>query len=444
MKTAGEAQPDSNDPWLPLTETINLSNTAARSDGEEKRDLSSLSKGDETQHGSTELNRLGTDGSLHQHLVEADDDQVKVEDIIKRFAEHPTARMMAARTRRSYSGVFRRFAKTIDLERFNRRQLAGPKGKRAILEYMTGIPERSIAPHLAALSKVWTLSLNLPWPIEMDRDVGRLPRIRRREAPDTEKVRIWAERLESEQDPYLRALWLMVAQSGQRLSTVANLSWRCVRYDEKKQPFEIRANGADEGFKTHAQIAWWLPEDVKQALIELRKHLGDPREDSPLFPWMNGWGRTTPTKRDLESAKRKLDRADADMLRRHWERLEKKYSLPHLTSGDLRHWVASQARDPPCLREEARAYMQGHEQQITNMGDVYDHRSIEQNLQEQARKFPEGPLGLFKRLDVEIAEDVPQEIMKALVAYRENRLGYPDLFKAVENWRIEGKVEVQK
>ena len=86
----------------------------------------------------------------------------------------------------------------------------------------------------------------------------------------------------------------------------------------------------------------------------------------------------------------------------------------------------------------------GAEQPIANLGDVYDHRSIEENLLQQARKLPQGSLGMFTKLDIEIAEDVPQDVMKALVDYRDNKVGYTALFEVIDKWRLETKVEIQK
>ena len=172
----------------------------------------------------------------------------------------------------------------MDLGAYSRRQLAGPKGKRLILDHIAdNIPLRSRKIVLSGLRKVWTFGLDLPWPIDIERDIGPLPKVRRGFVPDDSTVRSWHERLRNEPIAYLRCLWLVFAQSGQRPGTVSKLRWCHVQLDEDGQPCEIRANGADEGFKTFADVAWRLPSDVVDALVDLKKWLGQPNPTDPIF-----------------------------------------------------------------------------------------------------------------------------------------------------------------
>ena len=373
--------------------------------------------------------KSGTGGS--KDTVQWDDDYpLNAEEILKRFAEHPTMRMRHYGTLKTYSQRWRRFAREMHLENYTRRQLAGAKGKRLILDHVASLKPRMRQGTISALKKIWKIGLNLPWPIDMELDIGPLPKTRRNEVPSDDKVRIWNERMELEPDPYLRALWLITAQSGQRPSTVVRLDWRHVRYDEQDQPFEIRANGADEGFKTGAEVAWRLPPNVRAVLTELRK--SNPKDNDPILPWRDGWGRT------------KAKRSSEDLLRGHWIRLQEKYGLPYLRPNGMRHWVTAQSRDPPVLREEARAYMGGHEQPIHNMGDQYDHRNLETNLLEQERKFPQGPLGLFSKIELEVSQTVPNEVMSSLIAYHDSTGGLNALIDALDKWRMTPRVEVPR
>jgi len=369
-------------------------------------------------------NRLPTAGC-------EDDQKLNLDQILEHYSQHPTIRMKPESTRETYIHHFKRFAKHVGLEEYSRRQLAGTKGKLLILEHVAALPQRSRRPVLSGLASVWKIGVNLPWPIDAKVDVGKLPRVRRDLTPPDPTVKAWFERLLHEPSPYLRCLWLLIAQSGQRPHTVSKLRWSHVRYDENGAPCEIRVIGADEGLKTYADVAWHLPPNVQNALVELRIWLKDSGEGDPILPWMNGWGQ-------IEHSRH----ATRTLYAGHWERLRARYGLPKLRMKDLRHWVASRCRDAR-LEEQARAYLQGHEQPINNMGDHYDNRDVETNLARQAQVLPLGPLGIFERAEVDIVETIPPEILMALIGYRDNKVGSPELNGRLEAWRIKTNLEVR-
>ena len=251
--------------------------------------------------------------------------------------------------------------------------------------------------------------------------------------PPDSKVRLWYEAMQREPDLHLRTLWFIIAQSGQRPQTVSKLRWRHVRYDESGQPCEIRVNGADEELKTFADVAWRLPPDVAALLIEPRKVSGDPKEDDLILPWRDAYGH-------IDKGKE----LNPELIDDHWHRLEKKYGLPYLMPVSFRHWVTGQCQDVAKLPEQARAYMQGHLQEIRNMGDHYNCRDVETNLARQAERLPHGPLGIFRRINVEVTTDLPEDVVSALIAYRDNNLGFPDLMSRLEQWRVSVRQEIQK
>lgn len=273
--------------------------------------------------------------------------------------------------------------------------------------------------------------MNMAWPItDVLTDVGKLPKVRRDLTPQDLTVKTWHEKMLHEPSVYLRCLWLLIAQSGQRPHTVSKLRWSHVRYDENGIPCEIRMNGADEGLKTYADVAWHLPPNLQSALVELRKWLKDSGEGDPILPWMNGWGSVVRSRQ-----------ATRDLYYDHWNRLRVRYGLPKLRMKDFRHWVDSRCRDVG-LTEQARAYLQGHEQQINNMGDWYDNRDVETNLARQAHALPLGPLGIFEKAEVDIVATIPPEIVSVLIGYRDNKVTYLELQSRLETWRVKTNVEV--
>jgi len=383
------------------------------------------------EHNETEQKpQLGTDDECSERpLFDGSDGLLKTECIVERFLQHPTMRMAGKGTRKSYSGAFRRFAKKVNLDKYTRRQVATSLGKRLILEYIVALPLRSRQIHLSGLAKVWKLALDLPWPIDNERDVGRLPKTRRGIVPPDDPIKEWHERLHDEPNPYLRFIWLEIGNAGHRPNTVVKLKWRHIRYDEQGMPSEIRLNGADEGTKRDADVAWWLPAEVSKTLTELRTMLREPEENDPILPWMDGWG-------DIQQHREMTE----NHLRNHWERLRSKYNLPKLTMRDVRHWVSGKCKDAR-LEEQARAYLMGHEQPINDMGDVYDNRPIETNLARQQEKFPHGPLGVFSKVNAELVNEVPDGLMTALLDYRDGRMKSTDLLDRLETWRLKSQEE---
>jgi len=90
-------------------------------------------------------------------------------------------------------------------------QLAGPKGRMLVLEHLEHIPRPSWRCYIAMLKAVWSFGLNLPWPIDARRDLGKLPRTRRRESPSDAVMTAWKEAISHEPDLRLQLEWLLVA-----------------------------------------------------------------------------------------------------------------------------------------------------------------------------------------------------------------------------------------
>jgi integrase len=373
----------------------------------------------------------GTGEDEQEPSFDGIDYPLKAVDILERFKQHPTIRMRPAGTINAYVWRFKRFAKHMKLDDYTRKQIAGPRGKRLIIEHMVDIPLKSRKTTLAGIKKVWIFALDLPWPIDNDRDIGPLPPPGERPTPPDAKVKPWAEKMQGEPSIYLRTLFLVIAESGNRPGTFAKLEWRHVILNEHGLPCEIRADGAKEGLKTFAKIAWRLPANVVDALVELRKWLGDPNDNTSIFPWLDGWCH-------LERGE-KTTRA---MITGHFHRLAEKYGLPGLTPIDFRHWVTTQCVDAN-LREEARAYMEGHKPP-GGMRNRYDRRGPEVCMVEQAKAFPHGLLAKFSDVNAEIMPSIPSELIVGLMDYHDGKLKTAEIVDMLETWRLSARQEVQK
>ena len=279
----------------------------------------------------------------------------------------------------------------------------------------------------ASLKCVWTYGLNLPWPIDGKRDFGRLPKTQRKETPQDSIVQAWAEALSHEPDPYLRLMWLLVAEHGWRSSHVGHLKWRNVRFDESGRPVAIIADGSVEDFKTPAPIAARLCPDVADGLLSWKKIAAAPFPERPILPWRWGNGKVDPARGQSRWS-----------LHEHWIRLESKWNLPHLRIRDLRHWVATKSRQAG-LSKQAIAYLMGHDAtQGGAMRDWYDNPGLEDIFAEQAECLPDGALGILKPVDfeIELSGGLPSGALELLKEYFAGKVNIMALMNEMESMRL--------
>jgi len=373
----------------------------------------------------TTLLGTGEGGSVQDNLdSDAGDPALRTEDVLRRFAETSRVRLRPSTLERC-SIVFRRFAKETDLDSLTRRQLAGPRGRRILLEHLENIPRPSWQCTLAELKIVWIAGLNLPWPIETKRDVGRLPPTRRRESPPDETVKSWAGALVHEPDPYLRLLWLLIAQHGWRPSHVCRLKWHHVRTDSMGRPVTIVADGIEAGFKTAAPLATRLAPDVVEALEAWRRAAPQVLPERAILPWRSCMGRVEPSREQ-----------STDSLRVHWNRLRLKWHLPVLRPVDLRHWVATACRRSG-LSKQASAYLMGHDPAAGGaMRDWYDAPPLEAVFEEQAERLPHGPLGLLEPSVELLTDGLPKEAIELVQGYFAEEIGTMELATRLETVRL--------
>ena len=354
------------------------------------------------------------------------DGTVNLAEIEQHFLDATRARLKPS-AQVEYMQSFRRFARGAGLEGLTRRQLAGPRGKQLLHEHLERVPRPSWPTTLARLRSVWVSGLRLPWPINNKTDIGRLPKPRREPTPPDEPVREWAEALKREKDPYLRLVWLLIAQHGWRPSHATGIRWGDVQYDPAGHPCAILAAGGHGEFKTYAPVAAHLAPDVARALEEWRPLHPTSYPDAWILPWRSVGGQVRADRR-----------MGTRLVRGVWLRLREKYGLPALRPKDLRHWVSTACRREG-LSKVATAYLQGHDAaEGGSMRDWYDNPQIEGILEEQESCLPKGPLGLLVPVEVELVSGLPSEAVALLEAYLAGEVRTMEFMNSIEDIRGKG------
>jgi integrase len=403
------------------TELVKTSDVDIQSGAEEGENSTLGCERDESSKHPT-----GTDGSNdNTKTLEGDDSLLRVSEVMERFRQQTRTRLKAD-SQRDYLQAFRRFSKDSDLEYYSRRQLSGPKGRMLILMHLDKLPKPSWRWNIAALKPVWTYGLNLPWPIDSKRDLPKLPRVGRRQSPPDALVKTWAKALANERDPYLRLLWLLLAQHGWRPSHVCRVKWRNVQYDDQGKPVAIVADGMQESFKTCSPVAVRLAPDVVEALQQWKEKAEMLSPDGPILPWRSVKGR-------LMCAREQTSQA----FDKHWKRLEKKWQLPHLCPNHLRHFVVTISRRAG-LSKQATSYLMGHDAtQGGAMVDWYDSPQLQDVFDEQASRLPYGPLGFLNPPTVELEGGLSKEVVDIVSSYLAGQLGTMEFATTMERTKLQ-------
>ena len=388
--------------------------------------------------------QLGEPGKTGQDAEREEDLPLNIDKIILRFDEMSRNRYRGT-TPRYYRWQFRRFAKYAELEKYSRRQIAGPLGKRLILEFLSTLPKRSVKFANAGIKSVWKRGIGLPYPVEPDMDLDRPPKTMPRNVPPTKVIKEWAEALEHEKDPYHQLLWLLEVNYGWRPSHICKMKWRNVQWDESGIPLTFIGDGARESYKNNSVIVAAIYPEVMKALIEIRKMENyDPSPEKPILPFRylkrgdfvscqaiidhrNSPTcrkhpykiRTTPTEQDTQG------------LDSHWTYLMGKYSLPKLRMCDIRHWVSSTCKKAGIPKDVACRIM-GHDPEAgKDMQDWYSCMTIEDIVDVQRIKLPNGPLGTLS-VEISISSDIPAEVASLWLKYSTGQIGLNNLMNEIE------------
>ena len=367
--------------------------------GYEERNHSQLQQGTQSNEPKRE-SELGDDGK--QHSIDRfinGDSLVNVDTVIQNFRKLASLRLRG-NTPRQYEYTFSRFADSVNLRTFSRRQLAGKMGRELLVRYLLEqIPAPSRRTVNASLKAVWTEGLDLPYPV-LKKDLGELPEVQRRQSPRDTEVLPWVAAIEHEEDAYLKTIVLLVFQLGIRPSHVCLLKWHHLRYGIDGRPESLVTSGREMGNKRMVPIKARIPPDLGEALIALKKGCSDSLPEDPVL---------------------RLRKRSGELVRSHmravnyewqWERFRAKHLLGYLRPVDLRHWVSTLCRRAG-LSYAATNALQGHKCTSLNMRDHYDRPSDEELFEEQARVLPSGPIG-FLCPKIEVDQALPVELTQAL------------------------------
>ena len=435
-----EGRQDARSMATETTNNVIPSNNISPLESEDGENSLSMRKADETESNT----QLGEPGKTGQESNLEDDLSLNIDKILLRFDEMSRNRYRGS-TPRFYRWQFRRFAKHADLEKYSRRQIAGPLGKRLILNFLSTLPKRSVKVANAGIKSVWKRGLGLPYPVEPDMDLDRPPKTVPRNVPPTQTIKEWADALEHEKDPYYRLLWLLEANYGWRPSHICKMKWRNVQWDESGTPLTFLGDGARESYKNNSVIVAVIYPEVRKALIEIRKMADyDPSPEKPILPFRylkrgvfvscqaimdhkdQQSGRKHPYK--VRTAASEQETRD---LESHWIYLMGKYSLPKLRMCDVRHWVSSTCKKAGTPKEVVCRLM-GHDPAAgRDMQDWYSCMTIEDIVDQQQIKLPNGPLGTLS-VEISISSDIPAEVASLWLKYSTGQIGLNNLMNEIE------------
>jgi len=429
----GSGQPDSRLPRPPVSgEALKHSPANAVLGGQVGDNWPPENKHEPRQVGLADPNPDGgsePSTKLRPERIPEADAPVNLTQVEERFQEATRARLKSS-VQKAYLRGFRRFAKAADLCALTRRQLASAKGKQLVLRYLEGVPRTCWRYELIRLRSVWENGLRLAWPINNRRDLGRLPKPARSPTPSDDIVQEWAAAVAREKDPYLRLVWLLIAQTGWRPSHATGVRWSDVRYDPDGKLWALLADGARGEFKTYSPVAVRLAADLARALVEWQRDHPAPHPENWILPFRYVKGTVQPDRRIGRHG-----------YMRYWLRLRTKYALPPLRPKDMRHWVSTACRKAG-LSRVATAYLQGHDSaEGGTMRDWYDNPHIEDILDEQESVLPNGPLGTLVPPEVKLVSAMPEEAVALLQAYLTGDLGTMEYASRIESVRAKNSAK---
>lgn len=349
--------------------------------------------------------------------LDADEPALNVEEIIRRFVDETKNRYRSdSPTAGDYSVAFRRFAKTVRLGDYTKRQLTPKRAHAILMDYMSTMKPGSKRWILTALRSVWVNGGLGPWPVDIVRDFGRsLPKPQRREAPTDAEVKPFAEALAKEPNTYVRLFVRMILTYGLRPEDqLGALRWSNVRYDASENACAFVARGVDEGFKTGSPFIAHVPAALAEDLRVWRSLSPNAAPEAPVLPRMGKHGKI------------------ADPMRRHstnsaeciWNAYRERHGIRStLTMAHMRHFVKRHGRkalDPAVL-----AYWSGHDAKSEGGGMSLHYGTnlpVEEVLEEQAREWPEGPLGDILPVQVREVPGISPEVAKIVAEFMSGKV----------------------
>jgi hypothetical protein len=331
---------------------------------------------------------LGTESGTDRQCETSFDENAILKSVIEKVIQcHNTSRILL-RSRDDYTAVFNNFVKVMKLEDTTLKDLK-KNLKEYILAYLATKQTWSYWKLVSALKSYCEFGLQIPWPISMKRDVGRLQRHRIKETPRDNIVDEWLRKIPLIDDPYDRLFLEEHFEYGFRAhSHFAKLRWKHIRW-EMGEPTAIIAQ--DEDFKTMspiiADIPPYLREDIKRwhdaTLFKL--------DEDWIFPW-----------RSLKGPIEHREHSRAS-IREYWLRFQRPpLNTPKLSPGRCRSWVKSTMRRAG-VDWKLREIRQGRDP-----AEPYDECDLEDDLRDMRRALPNGVLGFHRGSDNQLVDGIPK------------------------------------
>jgi hypothetical protein len=198
-------------------------------------------------------------------------------------------------------------------------------------------------------------------------------------------------------------------------------------------------------YKTNSVIVAAIFPEVADALLAIRKMEGyDSSPEKPILPYrysVTGKFVSSDLIKSKKSTGRKhqyiirttpSEQRPAD-LRVHWNNMMKKHGFS-LRMRDCRHFVTKKCKDIGLtgVDRDVASRLTGHDPDPgANMQDWYSAKSIEEIIDQQKMRLPDGPLGQLYA-DVQITSDIPSELTGYWQKYLKGEIDTFEMVRRVE------------
>lgn len=331
---------------------------------------------------------LGTEQGTDRKREASFDENATLKSVIEKVIQtHNTSRILL-KSKDEYTNDFRNFIRVMKLEDVTLKDLK-KNLRENILAYLATKKKWSYWRLASALKSYCEFGLQIPWPISMKRDVGRLQRHQIKETPRDNIVDEWLRKIPFIDDPYDRAFLEMHFEYGFRShSHFAKLRWKHIRW-EMGEPTAIIAQ--DEDFKTVSPVIAEIPPYLRESIKRWHDATSFKSDVDLIFPWRSRKG-------PVES--REHSRAS---IRDYWLKLQRRLETPSLSPGRCRSWVKSTMRRAG-VDWKLREIRQGRDP-----AELYDECDLEDDLSDLRKALPNGVLGFHRCSDGQLLDGVPRQ-----------------------------------
>jgi len=332
--------------------------------------------------------RLGTEQGTDRKYETSFDENATLKSVIEKVIQAHNISRILLKSKDDYTSVFKNFVRVMELEDVTLKDLK-KNLKQYILAYLATKKKWSYWRLVSALKSYCEFGLQIPWPISMKRDVGRLQRHQIKETPRDNIIDEWLRKIPLIDDPYDRAFLEMHFEYGFRShSHFAKLRWKHIRW-ELGEPTAIIAQ--DEDFKTVSPIIAEIPLYLREGIKRWHDATLFKLDEDWIFPW-----------RSLKGPIEHREHSRAS-IREYWLRFQRPpLNTPKLSPGRCRSWVKSTMRRAE-VDWKLREIRQGRDP-----AEPYDECDLEDDLRDMRRALPNGVLGFHRGSDNQLVDGIPK------------------------------------